>query len=419
MARIVTALSSLAHSHNELVSELPDIAAICRARNYTYRDRLLTPAITLQLFCLQVLYANTAITHLRQLTGIHFASSSYSDARKRIPLNIFQDILEHQTMNLMNYFYNQTPLVAPSRRLLVVDAVTFSMPDTKKLRSHFGFPTGQKEGVGYPVGKAMALLDYNTGMFIRLLPVPLFTHDMRGVMRLHPDSKKGDILLGDTAFCSFAHFCLLRERGVDGVFHLHQRRPKEAGVKRWERPQQIPAWMTAEQFNTLPEYMDIRVVKHTVAEKGFRTKEIFIATTLMDEEEWPDEAIADLYLKRWNIEVCFKHLKTTMKMEVLKCKSVEGVQKELAVYLMVYNAARRAMLEAAKQQGIEDAWRISFIDAVRWISARLMGLPGVEKLIVNPFRPGRFDPRVRRRRPKTYPLMMEPREVLKKAIFAA
>ena len=293
------------------------------------------------------------------------------------------------------------------------------MPDAPELREHFGFPTGQKEGVGYPVGKAMALLDYNTGMFTRLLPVPLFTHDMRGVMGLHPEMQTGDILLGDTAFCSFPHLCLLKAKVIDGVFHLHQRRPKVAGIHRWLRPVKIPAWMTAGQFDELPEHMDVRVVKHRVMEKGFRTKLIFIATTLMDQKEWPDDAIADLYMKRWQIEVCFKHLKTTLKMEVLKCKTVEGVLKELAVYLMVYNAARRTMLEAARKQGVEDAWRMSFIDATRRMSARMMGLPGVEELIVNPLRPGRFEPRAKRRRPKLYPWMMQPRDVLKKALFAA
>jgi len=106
-----------------------------------------------------------------------------------------------------------------------------------------------------------------------------------------------------------------------------------------------------------------------------------------------------------------------MKMDVLKCKTVEGVLKELAVYAIVYNLVRVVMVEASRRQGV-DVERISFVDALRWLTE---ARPGQElpKLVVNPERPGRYEPRVRKRRPKQFPVMTEPRSVLRKGLLEA
>jgi hypothetical protein len=128
----------------------------------------------------------------------------------------------------------------------------------------------------------------------------------------------------------------------------------------------------------------------------------------MDETLWPDEKILELYGHRWNIETCFDHLKTTMKMNVLRCKTVEGVQKELAVYLAVYNLVRLAMIRAAKNQHV-NCWRISFVDAMRWLAAKRVGLCGVGKLIVNPPPRNRSQLRTIRRRTKKYIMLKKPR----------
>ncbi len=71
----------------------------------------------------------------------------------------------------------------------------------------------------------------------------------------------------------------------------------------------------------------------------------------MDEKLWPDQAIAQMYARRWSIEICFRHLKTTLKMDMLKCQSVEGVLKELAVYLIVYNMVRLGDAQGGGQDG--------------------------------------------------------------------
>jgi hypothetical protein len=288
------------------------------------------------------------------------------------------------------------------------------MGDTAGLRQHFGLPPGTQAGVGYPVAKLLGLLDLATGLFIHMLALPLFRHDMNQVVRLHAMLRPGDILLGDRAFCSYAHVALLNAAGVLACFRLHQRRQttKRRGIERWRRPEEPPGWMTAQQWLELPPGIDVRLVRYTIRVKGRRTRQVVLATTLLDDRRWPDAKLAELYGRRWEIETCFDHLKTTMGLNVLKCQSVEGVLKELAVYLLVYNLVRLTMLRYARAHGVS-VTRVSFVDALRWLGCRMLGLSGVTTLLINPERPGRREPRVIRRRLKEYNLMKRPRPELK------
>jgi len=103
-----------------------------------------------------------------------------------------------------------------------------------------------------------------------------------------------------------------------------------------------------------------------------------------------------------------------MKMEVLHCRTVEGVLKELSMFALAYNLVRLVMLEAAQRQKTPID-RISFVDALRWLRTAKPGTP-LPKLVVNPDRPGRAEPRVLKRRPKQYDLMTKPRSILRKAL---
>jgi hypothetical protein len=140
-----------------------------------------------------------------------------------------------------------------------------------------------------------------------------------------------------------------------------------------------------------------------------------VVTTLLDPVAYPKEAIADLYLNRWQIEVNFRHLKTTMGMEVLHCKSVEGVLKELYIFALAYNLVWLVMLEAARRQKVP-LERISFIDALRWLRDAKADTK-LTPLVVNPYRPDRLEPRVLKRRMKKYTLMTKPRAALRKSLL--
>ena len=182
----------------------------------------------------------------------------------------------------------------------------------------------------------------------------------------------------------------------------------------WFKPRQKPRWMTQEKFAALPESLILREIRYRVGRPGFRTDTITLVTTLLDAELYTVEALAELYGVRWRVEQNLRHLKQTMKMDVLKCMTVDGVLKELTIYAIVYNLVRIVMMEAAARQGV-GVERISFIDALRWLCE--MKAADLPELVVNPARPGRFEPRVKKRRPKEYPLMKKPRSELRKRLI--
>jgi len=169
-----------------------------------------------------------------------------------------------------------------------------------------------------------------------------------------------------------------------------------------------PAWPTPELFASFPETLCVRELRYRVAQAGFRTHTVTLVTTLLEVDLYPAEALAELYRLRWQVETNLRHLKQTMGLDVLHCQRVAGVMKELTVFALVYNLVRVVMLEAAQRQGVALA-RISFVDALRWLSTARPGEP-LPPLVVNPHRPGRVEPRAVKRRPKPYPLLTKPRQ---------
>ena len=149
--------------------------------------------------------------------------------------------------------------------------------------------------------------------------------------------------------------------------------------------------------------------------KGFRVETVTFVTTLIDAQQYRVDALADLFLSRWGIETNWGHLKTTMGLDVLKCKTVNGVLKELIVFALIYNLVRLVMGHAARRQHVAID-RISFIDALRWLGTAQEDDELLPTLVVNPHRLGRYEPRVRKRRPKPYPLMTKPRRELRKLL---
>ena len=139
------------------------------------------------------------------------------------------------------------------------------------------------------------------------------------------------------------------------------------------------------------------------------------AKGLLDANVYSKSDVADLFRQRWAIETNLAHLKITMKMDVLKCQTVEGVLRELQVFALVYNMVRQVMLEAASRQHV-DVGRIRFVDSLRWLQNPTRD-DSFADLVVNPRRPNRIEPRERKRRPKAYKLMTKPRRQLRKDLI--
>ncbi len=424
----------------------PDaILKVCHDVGYEWRERCLNPVTTTQLFFVQVVHGNTACTHLRHLTKLHVTASAYCQARTRLPLEVFKRLLRAVGNDLQ-----QEPLDERSwlgHRTFFADGSSFSMSDTPELQEYFGQPGGQQPGCGFPVAHLMALFHAGTGMALKMLSAPLRTNDLPQAVELHPDLRAGDVLVGDRGFCSYAHLALLAQKGVHAVFRMHQKQivdftpgrphvepgkrsakgqrglPRSRWVKplghqdhvvHWLKPTTLPQWMTPQQYAQLPERLEVRELRYRVHQKGFRVQTITLVTTLVDTQRYRVKDLADLFLARWGIETNFAHLKTTMGLDVLKCKTVNGVLKELIVFALIYNLVRLVMGQAARRQRV-CVERISFIDALRWLASAQDDelLPA---LVVNPMRPYRYEPRVRKRRPKPYPLMTKPRSELRKSL---
>jgi hypothetical protein len=139
-----------------------------------------------------------------------------------------------------------------------------------------------------------------------------------------------------------------------------------------------------------------------------------LVTTLLDAAIYRVADLAERYRQRWQIDTSLAHLKTTMRMDVLHGKTVPGVLKELMMFAIVDNLVRMVMRPSATRQHTE-VERISCLDALRWLSAPSPGVP-LMTLMVNPARPHRVEPRVTKRRPKSFPFMIKPRQALRQPL---
>ena len=363
--------------------------------------------------------------------GVDCTGEAYGQARARLPLAVLQRLLEGVVARLRDA--DDSAGRWRGHRTLLIDGSTASMPDTPPLQREFGLPGGQAVGLGFPCMHLLAVFDAATGFLRRLVAAPWRTHDMSQLKHVHPAIEAGDILLGDRGFCSFAHLALLTARGVFAVFRLHQRqiadftpeRPSgDQGqpTSRWlkclgshdqlvayVKPKARPDWLSEADYAALPATLTVRELRYQVAVPGFRTKEITLVTTLLDPDRYPATALAELYQQRWEIETNFRHLKTTLRLDVLRCQTVAGVAKELTVDALVDNLVRLVMVQAARQQQVPID-RISFVDAVRWLEQAMFGDAAPLHLRINRRRPHRYEPRAVKRRAKPHNLLTVPRD---------
>jgi Transposase DDE domain len=369
-----------------------EIIGICQDVGYRFRQRVLDPVTTIHLFVIQILNGNFAMARLMDFTDLVFSEAAYCKARCRLPLEVLETLLQrvgkalHPAMDDTGRWRGH--------RTFHVDGSSFSMPDTPELQLAFGQPGNQKPGCGFPVAHILTLFHAGTGFLLKVLAAPLRTHDMDQVVQLHPEMHAGDVLIGDRAFCSFAQFALLLGRNLHGLFRAHQRLiidfqpgrphngpgcgPHRKGLpgSRWLKrlgvrdqlveyflPKKKPEWMSEAEFAALPPTVMVRELRYQVLQRGCRTKQVTLVTTLLDPQLYPAQDLADLYGQRWQIETNLRHLKQTMKMDVLHSKTVAGVLKELTMFALVYNLIRTVTHAAAVRQKVP-VDRISFADAL-------------------------------------------------------
>jgi hypothetical protein len=412
------------------------------------RDRVYTPLVTLALFLRQVVDADhccrAAVEHLaaaRAAAGLPRCSDDtggYCKARQRLPLALIQG-LARRTGDAL-HAQTPDPGSAQVRPVKIIDGTGCSMPDGAENRRAFGLPAGQKAAVGFPMARVLLVVSLACGAVLDAAVGPCRgkrSGECAALRGLHDRLEPGDIALGDSLYGTFLDIALLVAAGVDPVFGLHAHRQVDfrRGVRLgaddhvviWTKPPR-PAWMSRETYEALPATMAVRELRLRVVRTGFRTRVLVIATTLLDPRAFSKADLTGLSRLRWQVELDIRSLKQTLAMDVLRCKAPEMVRKEIWAHLLVYNLIRGAMAAAARGAGLEPR-QLSFQGTRQTLAAfagRLSGATDEEfrsyvGLILARLarhrvgdRPGRFEPRERRRRPKKSKYMQFPRDEARK-----
>ena len=407
------------------------------------RCRVFSRCTTFWTFLAQVLTVDGSCREaLRKLQawqaaqGLSMADSNtsvYCQARARQDSDGLRKMHEHVALEVQGRAAtSQSPFGRPVK---VVDGTGVSMPDTDENQKVWPQTKAQNPGCGFPSAKLVGLFALENGVLIDWAEGSKHDSEQTLFRELWSRLEPNDIVLGDKAFGSYASMASLLQRGVDSVTPIHQarkfnfRQGKKLGPRdrllTWRKPAyRKPGWSKAEWMD-LPDTLTVRIVEIRVQQPGFRVEKYVLSTTLLDPEEWPVERLAQLYFRRWPIEVFFRDIKITMGMDILRCQTPAMVRKEIIMHAIAYNCIRGLMQHAAILYDVPIE-RISFkgsSDTLRqWADAfnihagkprkHAQMLEALLTIIVEdqlPYRPNRSEPRVKKRRPKGYQLMTRPR----------
>ena len=408
------------------------------------RQRLYPLSLTFWAFLSQVLSPGSACREVvRKVQGWyaqHYrtlpdsGTSAYCQARGRLALGRLHELHEHLVSKL------DASIAAPDlwlgRRVKVVDGTGLSMPDTRANQNAWPQPSTQKPGCGFPVVRLVACFCLASGALLQWVEGTLQAHDGRLFQKLLAFFQKGDVVLADRGFCSFASLATLLTHGVDAVMRVHHFRKLDWRVgQRLGRRDRLVTWLkgplqgtlwTREQWAALPETLTVRLVEIQVAVPGFRTQRLVLVTTLRDAQIYSAAELGRLYFRRWAVELFFRDIKITLGMDVLRCQTPAMVRKEIAMHAIAYNLIRALMQDITRSYQM-DVSRLSFkgtVDALRqWrelfeatktqprATRKLRGL-FYRSIATDPLiaRPERSEPRAVKRRPKNFRLLTKPRK---------
>jgi hypothetical protein len=399
------------------------------------RTSVYSPLITLQAFIFQVLsddsscklaVAGVLVDRVSQGQSANSINTGpYCKARQRLPLTQMTQAVAttgsrlHQQCTMAWLWHGMNVVLA--------DATTVLMPDTPKNQAIFPQQSNQKPGLGFPIARLLALISLTTGAIIDYRlgayqgkgtgETSLFSLMLNSLLT-------GDLLLADRYYCTFAIIALLQAKGIPVLFPLHANKKADfqkgskLGAKdhlvEWKKPNRKPVWMTALEYAGLPEVITIR---------EFRVKGVVYVTTLLNAKQFNKQELAILYKERWKIELDFLAIKTHMGMEMLRCKTPEMVQKEIAVHLLAYNIIRGNLAQAAVMND-KIPRQLSFRSAVQLVCqaakqfvvltgkqltyALLSVLKAIASTVIG-LQKRKNQPRAIKRRPKPFPLLTVPR----------
>lgn len=413
----------------------PELLALTDSYLPGHRERLYPPTVTLSMFMKQVLAADRSCQRAvnawagqRAVEGLSVQSirtGAYCQARQRLPLEMVR-ALTRETGRLLSS-QSQRGWRWRGRAVKLADGTGISMPDTSENQTRYPQPSTQAKGVGFPLARLVAISCLSTGA---VLEAAIGPHAGKGNSELDlfrsllSALSAGDVLLADALYCHYFMIAELAAAGVDVLFEQHGsritdfRRGQRLGERdhrvRWSKPRHCPEWMTPEQYRTFPRELTVREVK---------VDGRVLVTTMLDAQQVCKGELSELYASRWQVELDIRNIKTTLGMEVLRCLTPQMAEKELWVYLLAYNVIRLLMAQAAQQAGVHPR-ELSFKHTVQmwteWTACALRAEPEqffrlLAQLTVGN-RPGRIEPRARKRRPKSYPWLKVPRAEARRQI---
>jgi hypothetical protein len=395
-----------------------------------HRERLYPPTVALSMFMRQVLESDGSCQKAvngwaaqRAADGLSPCSvrtGGYCRARQRLPLEMVSTLTRETGRLLSEKALRQW--MWRGRSVKLVDGTGISMPDTPENQALYPQSSTQASGVGFPLARLVMVICLATGA---ALDAAIGPHSGKGtgelglVRRLLDGFSPSDVMLADALYCNYFLISTLMSAGVDVLFEQNGsritdfRRGQSLGTRdhlvRWPKPAARPQWMTPEQYAHFPDELTVREVKvaHQV-----------LVTTLLDHRKVSKNDLSALYARRWNVELDLRNLKTTTGMDVLSCQTPQMNDKQLWVHLLAYNVIRLLMAQAACNAGV-DPRDLSFKHTVQlwteWVSRGLSATKDGGRLFAliaqcrvgN--RPGRIEPRMRKRRPKPYPWLKVPR----------
>jgi hypothetical protein len=411
------------------------------------RERLYTPLLTPWTFLYQVLSEDqscrAAVARLLAFVSLGGSDSAsaktdpYCKARERLPEALVADLARQSGQTLQERFPSTNLL--GGRPIKIADRTTLSMPGTPANQQAYPQARHHKNGVGFPILRLVGLISLSCGVVLHVAMGPYRgkqTGETALLRQLQGSLQAGDVLLADGYYANYWIIASLLQQGVDLLSHhdgkrrIHWRQGRRLGrrdhVVAWQKPPR-PQWLSPEDYNLIPDTLSVRETAVSVPQKGFRTRQVILVTTLLDAEVYRREELALAYRARWHVELDLRSIKQVMRMEVLRCKTPAMVRKEIWMHLLAYNLVRKLMAEAAARADVSPrdlsfkgtlqtmgefakvGW---FCSAAQWQRVYQVLLRAIATHRVNN-RPDRVEPRAVKRRPRTQRLLNEPRAIAK------
>jgi hypothetical protein len=420
-----------------------DVDEAVAAEGYSFRERIFTPVLTIWIFLGQVLdpdhSCRQAVLRFVAWLSAHgrrpcsSETGAYCRARQRLP----EGVLRRLVRTKGNQLAQQSPQHWRwfGHDVVLGDGTTVSGPDTGPNQKAYPQPRTQQPGLGFPILRLVVLFSLSVGTVLDAAFNPYLGKETgeTGLLRsLLPSLKRGTVLLGDRSFANYWIIALALSLGLEVVLRQHQcrkvdfRRGRRLGKNdhciTWTKPKR-PAWMSPDTYNAQPATLTLREVRVRIPKGRNRTRDLVVVTTLLDAGRYKKGEIEALYERRWQAELHLRSLKTTLQMDILRCKTPAMLRKEIWAHLLVYNLIRLAMAQAAARQACQP-WQISFTGTVQalrafggfWPTGPLADAEATYRDLLEAIaehrvgqRPDRREPRAKKRRPKPLPLLTEPR----------